>query len=112
MQINKNVSAEADCMASDIPTIVDLRKYIATTFYGERPHIRGRRVLVSMIAANARENDWSAARLAHEFTLSEAEVLAALLYYDEHKADIDRQDEEEQRLFDEMYERSRKDAPK
>lgn len=99
-------------MASDIPTIVDLRKYIDATFFGERPHIRGRRVLVSMIAANARANDWSVARLAQEFSLSEAEVLAALLYYDEHKADIDRQDAEEQRLFDEMYERSRKDAPK
>ena len=56
-----------------------------------------------MIAANARENDWSVARLAHKFTLSEAEVLAALLYYDEHKAEIDRQDADEQRLFDEMY---------
>lgn len=99
-------------MASDIPAIVDLRKYIDTAFYGERPHIRGRRVLVSMIAANARANDWSVARLAHEFSLSEAEVLAALLYYDEHTADIDRQDAEEQRLFDEMAEHARKDTPK
>ena len=86
-----------------IPTTIDLRKYIDTTFYAERPHIRGRRVLVSMIAANARENDWSAARLAHEFSLTEEQILAALLYYHEYKTEIDQQDVEEQQRFDEAY---------
>jgi uncharacterized protein (DUF433 family) len=80
------------------------RKYIDTTYYGERPHIRGRRVLVSMIAANAEANDWSIARLAEEFSLSEEQVLAALLYYREHKSEIDQQDAEEQALFDVIYE--------
>lgn len=95
--------------SNPIPTTVDLRKYIDTTYYGERPHIRGRRLLVSMIAANAQDNDWSVARLAHEFSLTEEQVLAALLYYKEHRAEIDRQDAEEQALFDEMYERYGKD---
>ena len=86
-----------------IPATVDLRKYIDTTLYGERPHIRGRRVLVSMIAANEEENQWGTSRLAKEFSLSEEEVLAALLYYREHKAEIDQQDANEQEKFDEMY---------
>jgi uncharacterized protein (DUF433 family) len=79
---------------------VDLSKYIDTAHYGERPHIRGRRILVSMIAANAEANSWSIARLAEEFSLSEEQVLAALLYYREHKSEIDRQDAEEQAIFD------------
>lgn len=85
-----------------IPTTADLRKYIDFKFFGDRPHIRGRRVWVSMIAANAEANQWNIPHLSHEFTLTEEEVLAALLYYREHKTEIDRQDAEEQRLFDEM----------
>ena len=92
-------------MTSNAPATVDLRKYIDTEFYGERPHIRGRRVLVSMIAANAKDNEWSVSRLAHEFSLSEEQVLAALLYYHEHQSEIDHQDAEEQLLFDEMHQR-------
>ena len=87
-----------------IPTTIDLSKYIDSTHYGERPHIRGRRVLVSMIAANAEANNLSVSELAYEFSLSEEQVLAALLFYRENKAEIDRQDAEEQKLFDEMYE--------
>jgi uncharacterized protein (DUF433 family) len=86
-----------------VPATVDLRKYIETRFYGERPHIRGRRVLVSMIAANSEGNNWGISELAYNFGLSEEQVLAALLYYLENKAEIDRQDIEEQKLFDEMY---------
>lgn len=48
------------------------------------------------------------ARLAYEFTLTEAEVLAALLYYAEHQTAIDAQEaayqaelEAAQRRFDE-----------
>lgn len=86
-----------------IPETVDLRKYIDTRFYGERPHIRGRRLLVSMIAANAEGNEWGVTRLAHEFSISEEQVLAALLYYREHKAIIDAQDAAEQTAFDTMF---------
>lgn len=86
-----------------IPETVDLRKYIDTRFYGERPHIRGRRLLVSMIAANAEANNWSVTRLAHEFSISEEQVLAALLYYREHKTSIDAQDAAEQTAFDKMF---------
>lgn len=86
-----------------VPTTVDLRKYIDAKYYGARPHIRGRCVLVSMIAANAESNSWNVPQLAYEFSLSEEQVLAALLYYREHKAEIDRQDAEEQKRFDQTY---------
>lgn len=85
------------------PSSLNLRKYIDTKYYGERPHIRGRRVLVSMITANAEMNNWNVAQLAYEFSLTEEQVLAALLYYREHKAEIDRQDAEEQMQFDKIY---------
>jgi uncharacterized protein (DUF433 family) len=89
--------------SESIPTTVDLRKYNDTQFYGERPHIRGRRLPVSMIAANAEGNHWDVSDLSYNFGLAEEEVLAALLYYREHKAEIDQQDIEEQKLFDEIY---------
>jgi uncharacterized protein (DUF433 family) len=81
------------------PTI-DLRKYIDRSKFGDRPHIRGRRVPVSYLASDYHDNGWGISRLADEYTLTEAEVLAALLYYEEHKAEIDAQDAEESRLFD------------
>ncbi|MCA0452354.1 MAG: DUF433 domain-containing protein [Chloroflexi bacterium] len=87
-----------------IPPTADLRKYIDFKFFGNRPHIRGRRIWVSMIAVNAEANQWNIPRLAHEFSLTEEEVLAALLYYREHQDEIDRQDAEEQSLFDEILE--------
>jgi uncharacterized protein (DUF433 family) len=86
-----------------LPATTDLRKYIETRFYGERPHIRGRRLLVSMLVANFEGNGWTVAETARNFGIAESEVLAALLYYHEHKAEIDSQDAEEQRQFDEMY---------
>jgi hypothetical protein len=56
-----------------------------------------------MIAANAADNSWNVPQLAYEFSLTEEQVLAALLYYREHKSVIDRQDAEEQQQFDEIY---------
>lgn len=88
-----------------IPATADLSKYIDFKFFGERPHIRGRRIWVSMIAVNEQANQWRITELAADFSLTEEEVLAALLYYREHKAEIDRQDDEDARLWDETYER-------
>ena len=90
-------------MSIQIPQVVDLSKYIETRMMEERPHIRGRRVPVSFVAVGAEVHRWNIQELAYEFTLSEEQVLAALLYYREHKAEIDAQDVEEQRLFDEMH---------
>ena len=89
-------------MSAQVPTTVDLVKYIDTQFFGERPHIRGRRVPVAIIAHRAHANGWTVSQTAYDFTLSESEVLAALLYYAEHQAGIEQQEAEEQAEFKEM----------
>ena len=87
---------------------LDLTKYVDTELFGDRPHIRGRRVPVAALAYNAKTNGWDIATLTREFTLSEAEVLAALLYYEENRALIDAQESTEQAAMDEAYRRSGK----
>jgi len=81
---------------------VDLTKYIETRFFGERPHVRGRRITVAQLAYSMRSQNWMPQELAFQFGLTEAQVLAALLYYEEHKAVIDKLEEAEQLLMDEM----------
>jgi len=87
------------------PAAIDLSPYIETRFFGERPHVRNRRVPVAVIAYNAYENKWDVPRLSYEFTLSETQVLAALLYYQQHKEMIDAQEAAEQAALDEMFEK-------
>jgi uncharacterized protein (DUF433 family) len=77
-------------MATAIPENVDLSKYIEIR--DGRANIRGRRLPIAFIAAAERTNASSIAELVYQFTLSEEQVLAALLYYREHKAEIDAQD--------------------
>lgn len=79
---------------------LDLSKYIDTEFFGEHPHIRGRRIPVVTLIYAQRDNNYSVADLMHNFTLGESEVLAALLYYSEHKDEIDAQQALEQAAFD------------
>ncbi|MEZ4672412.1 MAG: DUF433 domain-containing protein [Anaerolineae bacterium] len=79
---------------SDAPVTVDLSKYIDRHFFEERPHVRDRRVSVATIAYSARENNWNSAEVAENYGLSEEQVLAALLYYHEHAAEIDAQEAE------------------
>lgn len=82
---------------------LDLSKYIEARFFGERPHIRGRRVPVATVAYNHHTHGWNIAETAHNFGLSEAEVLAALLHYEEHKVEIDEQEKAYQAELDEAY---------
>ena len=84
-----------------VPATVDLNKYIETRFFGERPHIRGRRVPVATIAHSAHSEGWSVADLAYQFTLSESQVLAALLYYEENKDMIEAHEAAHQAELDE-----------
>jgi uncharacterized protein (DUF433 family) len=79
-------------MQTPIPVTIDLAKYIEVRLFGDRPHIRGRRIPVATIAYSARSQDWDVADLIYQFTLSEQEVLAALLYYAEHQSMIDAQE--------------------
>jgi len=78
-------------MVDQAPAL-DLSKYIEKRFFGERPHIRGHRVPIAAIVYFGHENNRSVAELMDDFTLSEAEVLAALLYYSEHKVEVDAQE--------------------
>ncbi|MBZ0298885.1 MAG: DUF2188 domain-containing protein, partial [Anaerolineae bacterium] len=84
--VGREVFRDQDWELETIQAIseIDWDGYIDTAFYGHRPHIRGRRILVSMIAANARDNNWPVSRLAAEFSLSEEEIRAALRYAREH----------------------------
>jgi uncharacterized protein (DUF433 family) len=81
---------------------VDLSKYIEVRLMEKRPHIRGRRVPVALIAYSARSEKWDAAELAYQFSINEAEALAALLYYEEHQPEIDEIEAAEQAALDEM----------
>jgi uncharacterized protein (DUF433 family) len=79
-------------MGQVTPDLV-LDRYIDTSKFGERPHLRGRRIPVATVAYHARDNGWDIQRLTGEFKLSQSEVLAALLYYEEHHAEIDAQEQ-------------------
>ncbi len=79
-------------MSASTPERVDLSKYIETRLFGERPHIRDRRIPIAVIVYQARANSWTIAETAWNFTLAEAEVLAAMLYYEEHQSEIDAQE--------------------
>jgi uncharacterized protein (DUF433 family) len=89
-------------MSIQSPEQVDLSKYIETRLFDKRPHIRGRRIPVAIVVYQQRANNWTIGETATNFSLSEAQVLAALLYYDEHQPEIDQQEAEERRLFDVM----------
>lgn len=79
----------------DDTSTVNLRKYVEVRLMGDKPHIRRRRLPVSMIAYAARDNDLNIAELTEAFDLSEAQVLAGLLYYKENQTLIDDQEKAE-----------------
>jgi uncharacterized protein (DUF433 family) len=90
-------------MNTPIPERVDLSKYIELR--EGRPYIRGRRLPVAFIASAEQANHLSIADLAYQFTLSEEQILAALLYYREHKAEIDAQDAADAQQSLELHQR-------
>ena len=79
-------------MSANAPTI-ELTRYIEFRRFGPRPHVRGRRIPVAVIASAARDNpEIGIEGLQLAYDLSETEVLAALLYYGQHQAEIDAQE--------------------
>jgi uncharacterized protein (DUF433 family) len=60
---------------------------------------------VAIIAYTARDEKLTIKQLMYDFTLSEAEVLAALLYYREHAEEIDAQEQAEYEAFMIEYEK-------
>jgi uncharacterized protein (DUF433 family) len=89
-------------MADQPVVALDLSRFIETRIFGERPHIRGRRVPVAFIAYSKQNEQWDVDELAYQYTPTRAEVLAALLYYEEHKVEIDAQEETERTSYEEM----------
>jgi uncharacterized protein (DUF433 family) len=83
---------------------VDLSEYVETRLFGERPHIRGRRIPIAVIAHTASANKHGVAELMYDFDVSETEVLAALLYYSEHKELIEAQEEAIHQEYKHFYE--------
>ncbi|MCC6893401.1 MAG: DUF433 domain-containing protein [Anaerolineae bacterium] len=81
---------------------IDLHKYIEMRLFDDRPHIRGKRIPVALVAQRMTANGWTIAETAYDFTLSEAEVLAALLYYEEHQDEIRQQEVNEAKFFNKM----------
>jgi uncharacterized protein (DUF433 family) len=67
--------------------------------------IRGRRLPVMFVAAAEQANQLSIAELAYQFTLSEEQVLAALLYYREHRAELEAQDAADAHQSHDLHER-------
>lgn len=65
-------------MSVATPQTIDLSKYIEVR--DGRANVRGRRLPVAFIAVAEHERQLSIAELAYDFTLSEEQVLAALLY--------------------------------
>jgi uncharacterized protein (DUF433 family) len=68
---------------------LDLSKYIEKRHTKQRPYIRGQHVAVATVAYGRHHLGMGISQLMREYALSEAEVLAALLYYIEHQAEID-----------------------
>ncbi len=55
------------------------------------------------VTLNHHTHGWSIGETAHNFGLSEAEVLAALLYYEEHREQLDSLEANEQAEMNRFY---------
>jgi hypothetical protein len=64
-------------MSSEAPLKVDLSKYIEARLFGERPHIRGRRIAVADVAYRARSQNWDVSELAYQWLLVVVLLVAA-----------------------------------
>jgi uncharacterized protein (DUF433 family) len=89
-------------MSLATPAKVNLEKYIEVRLCEDRPHLRDRRIPVAMIARRMRANSWTVAETAYDFSVTEAEIVAALLYYEEHLVEIEAQEQVEQAKFEAM----------
>jgi uncharacterized protein (DUF433 family) len=93
----------SNTMSATAPEHVGLCKYVELR--DNRPHNRGQRLPIASIAAAEATNHLSISELAYQFTLSDEQVLAALLYYREHKAEIDPQHREDAQQSEDMHQR-------
>ena len=82
---------------------LDLSKYIEVRLFGERPHIRGRRITVGDLVGWIQAQKWNPQEAADEFGLSMSQVLSALLHYTENREMIDHQKAMYQSELNEIY---------
>ncbi len=82
---------------------IDLSAYVEMR--DGRANVRGRRLTIAHLAAAIKANKGSIEETAYDMTLSAEQILAAMLYYQLHKAEIDAQDAEDAREFDKMHAR-------
>ena len=78
---------------------------------GGKPRIRGRRITVQDIAIWHERLGQSADEIAAEYDLSLADVYAALAYYFDHRAEIDRRIAEGNALVEALRERTPSKLP-
>jgi uncharacterized protein (DUF433 family) len=89
---------------------VDLSKYIEMR--NDRPHIRGRKIPIMFIINTQKADKATVDELCYAYTLSQAEVLSALLYYEEHQKTLDEQHELDIKESLEYFERYARDPQK
>jgi uncharacterized protein (DUF433 family) len=91
--------------ASPIKSYTDLSQYIEIRLMENRPHIKNRRLPVSFVAKDFANGD-TLREIGDNYSITQEQVMAALLYYYEHRDEIDTQDAEEERLWQEMASQS------
>lgn len=89
---------------------VDLSKYIEMR--NDRPHIRGRRLPIMFIINTQKAANYTIDELCYDYTLSRAQVLAALLYYQEHQEEMDQLEARDRQEEQELLERFARDNRK
>jgi uncharacterized protein (DUF433 family) len=71
-------------------TQIDLSPYIEHRLFGERPHLRGRRLPVWVVAHAVLDNQGvGVPELVDAYDMTTAEGLATLLYYTQHRDEIE-----------------------
>lgn len=89
---------------------VDLSKYIEMR--NDRPNIRGRRLPIMTIINTQKATNYTVDELCYDYTLSRAQVLAALLYYQEHQEEMDKLEALDRQEEAELFVRYARDSRK
>jgi len=88
------------------PQTLDQHIEITPSIAGGKPRIAGHRITVQNIAIWHERMGWSADEIASEYDLTLADVYAALAYYFDHRAEVDRSIEEDEAFVKELRRRT------
>jgi uncharacterized protein (DUF433 family) len=98
-------------MSAVIPETTDLSKYVELRPYepvSAYPFIRGRRLPVSFIGRNYVNQHKTVAEIASVYSVSEEEILAGVLYYLEHRDEVEAVEEEVTEFYRPFFEEGQK----